>query len=195
MNRLFSLTSLTVLIALGLASCGGNPPKDPASSGDANAKAAVPPAEAPAGVATAETPAAATTPEDAKTADAEKLPPSNAEATDCPRGGCRYTCAAGKTCDEKCKGGACDLKVEKDAKGTLDCSSGSCKINCLPGGTCNLKCAGGFCKSICAAGSTCNIDCEGKGGQCETECAKGATCDVKCPSNDCKPEPKKGAKK
>ena len=192
MNRQFSFASLTVLFALGIAGCHGSPPAEPTSGvGDTPAVPA-PESKTDAPAASAESTTAPATDSGDKKAEPEK---AAADTNDCPRGGCRYTCATGKTCDEKCKGGACDLKVEKDAKGSLDCASGSCKLNCLPGATCNLKCSGGYCKSICAAGATCNVDCEGKDGQCETECAKGATCDVKCPTNNCKPEPKKGGKK
>jgi hypothetical protein len=195
MNRHFLPTSLVLLFTLGIAGCSGSPPPEPASSVDESKATPTIENKADSPATTTESASMSEADSSGKTAVAEKAPATSADANDCPRGGCRYTCATGKVCDEKCKGGACDLKVEKDAKGSLDCPSGSCKITCLPGATCNLNCSGGYCKSVCLAGSTCNVDCGSKDGQCETECAKGATCEVKCPTNNCKPEPKKGGKK
>jgi hypothetical protein len=194
MTKILSPLSFSALFGLLMIGCHGAPPPESTSSVD-EPKVEPSTGDSLSTTSDSASPAAAPAPDTTDKPAASDSTVATSSPNDCARGGCRFTCASGKTCDEKCKGGACDLKVEKDAKGSLDCAAGSCKINCLPGATCNLKCGGGYCKSICAAGSTCNVDCEGKDGQCETECAKGATCDVKCPTNNCKPEPKKSGKK
>ena len=71
------------------------------------------------------------------------------------------SCAAGKTCNQDCPDGGCQMICPAGAICTYGCRGGNCTMTCSAGGRCDLSCAGGNCRFQCATGSTCATSCSG----------------------------------